>query len=168
MQENENKTVDFKAYEAQLPQFATIAEIYSDGAKAENILLNGSPVSGEFEFELNDVLSFEEPGRMQGEYYIGFLYSVNEAKPTDTLFTLKSGTEEYSAYLPIVWKDETGDERYSADRYGNEIANYQIPCTDTVFNPLLDKRDVNLDELSFTAANGKFEIRNDVHALHLF
>ena len=140
-------------------------EIYSDGAKAENILLNGSPVSGEFEFELNDVLSFEEPGRMQGEYYIGFLYSVNEAKPTDTLFTLKSGTEEYSAYLPIVWKDETGDERYSADRYGNEIANYQIPCTDTVFNPLLDKRDVNLDELSFTAANGKFEIRNDTQTV---
>ena len=141
------------------------SDIYNDGVKAENIRLNGSPVEGEFEFKLDDVLSFEEPEHMQGDYRIGFLYSVNEANPTDTLFTLNAGGESYSVYLPIVWMDETGEQRYSTDRYGNEIANYQIPCTDTIFNSLLDNRNINLDELSFSAGSGEFKMVNDTQTV---
>lgn len=137
------------------------SDIYSDGLDAENIRLNGLAVSNDFEFCLGDTLSFGLPQGLGEEYSIGFVYSVTDAKPIDTLLTLNFNEESFNVYIPVLWRDDVGEVRYPIDRYGNEMANKQVSCEDSFFSPLFDNRDINCSQLVLKSGEGDITITND-------
>lgn len=139
----------------------TNPESYSDGYKAEQIELNSQVVTGAFEFQEGDKLTIPVPASMTGTYKIGFLYHAEEAEPSDVLFQLGYGENSYTAFLPLAWKDQVnGEDRYPTDRYGNERANTQTVCTESVFAQLQDNADINMEEIELELSGGNIQVTN--------
>ena len=139
----------------------TNPKVYEDGYRAEKFQLNGETVEGAFEFKNGDNLSIKVPKDLEGDYKIGFLYHVDEAEPSDVLFQLGYKEDNFTSYLPLMWKDAVNkDQRYPTDRYGNERANTQIVHTESVFAPLQDNADINMDDIILSLSGDSIAITN--------
>ena len=139
----------------------TAEDVYRHGYLVTDILYNEQSVSGAFEFDNGDKLAITVPQELGGSRKIGLLYHVEEAEPSDVLFSLNYGEESYTTYLPLMWKDEVSDEgRYPTDRYGNERANTQVVHTESVFAPLQDNADINMDDIVLSLNGGTIVITN--------
>ena len=139
----------------------TAHSVYNSGECMESLRLNGQEITGTFPFEKDDVLVVEVPQTLTGSYKIGLRYLADEnAETSDVLFSLGYQDVTYTAYLPFIWKDETGEARYATDRYGNERANKQVIHTQSVFSPLQDNADINMEDIELSAAGGSIVITN--------
>lgn len=139
----------------------THSNVYRNGYHVTQMELNGEKLNGSFEFSDGDKLTLQVEQEFAGNCKIGFLYHVNEAEPSDVLFNLGYGEESYTAYLPLVWKDDTSDEeRYPTDRYGNERANTQIVHTESVYATLKDNADINMEDIVLELNGGSIVVTN--------
>ena len=139
----------------------TAEDVYNDGYLVTTVLHNGQPITGEVEFKDGDKLVIAVPQEVSGSHKLGLLYRVEEAEPSDVLFSLSYGEEYYTTYLPLMWKDDVSDEgRYPTDRYGNERANTQIVHTESVFAPLQDNADINMEDIVLELSGGTIVITN--------
>ena len=138
----------------------TVPSVYMDGWQAEEILRNGEQVGTPFVFAPGDEITVAMPRKEKGDYRIGILYHTEDEKPSDTLFYIRCGEQEYTAFLPLPWQDEAGEERYRTDRYGNEIANRQTVRPDTIFSPFLNQTDVNAAAVTIALDGGRLCIEN--------
>ena len=139
----------------------TDTDVYSDGYRVTQMELNGQAVTEAFAFVDGDQLSIQVPQEITGSRKIGLRYHVEEAEPSDVLFSLGYGEKNYTTYLPLMWKDEVSDEgRYPTDRYGNERANTQIVSTESVFAPLMDNADINMEDVGLELNGGTIVITN--------
>lgn len=139
----------------------TNSEIYNKGYRIDDMMLNEESVSGSFCFQKGDKLVISAPDHLTGRNKIGILYHIEEAEPTDLLFQVGYGDETYTAFLPMVWKDQINDtERYPQDRYGNERANAQVVHTESVFATFQDNTDINKKDIEFTFSGGKLVLTN--------
>ncbi len=140
--------------------------VYNDGYQARKLMLNGQETEGPFLFDKGDVLTVEVPRELTGSRRIGLLYHAPEtAETSDVLFTVGYGEETYTAYLPLVWQDEAGDDRYPTDRYGNERANIQAAHEGTVFSPLMDNADINMEDILLPVSGGSLVITNTTQSV---
>lgn len=136
-------------------------DVYNDGYRVTDVLHNGQPITGQVEFKDGDKLVIAVPQEVSGSHKLGLLYRVEEAEPSDVLFSLSYGEEYYTTYLPLMWKDDVSDEgRYPTDRYGNERANTQIVHTESVFAPLQDNADINMEDIVLELSGGTIVITN--------
>ncbi len=142
------------------PAMWTAPEVYSDGYTADNIMLDGESVSGEFAFEKNSVITVNLPESLSGKRKIGMLYRAENADTSDVLFALGYKDVTYTAYLPLIWQDDTGEQRYPTDRYGNERSNPQSVNGGTVFSPLSDNADINTENILLDISGGVLRIEN--------
>ena len=139
----------------------TATDVYNSGYRVTDVLHNGQPVTGEVEFKDGDKLVIAVPQEISGSHKLGLLYHVEEAEPSDVLFSLNYGEEYYTTYLPLMWKDDVSEEgRYPKDRYGNERANTQIVHTESVFAPLQDNADINMEDVCLDLSGGTIVITN--------
>lgn len=139
----------------------TAEDVYNDGYRVTDVLHNGQPITGEVEFKDGDKLVIAAPQEVSGSHKIGLLYHVEEAEPSDVLFSLSYGEEYYTTYLPLMWKDDVSEEgRYPTDRYGNERANTQIVHTESVFAPLQDNADINMEDVCLDLDGGTIVLTN--------
>lgn len=137
------------------------SEIYEDGYQVHQLELNSKAVTTPFEFQDGDKLTIQVPQELTGKYKIGLRYHVKEAEPSDVLFQVGYGEETYTAFLPLMWKDQQNEEqRYPTDRYGNERANTQIVHTESVFAPLQDNVDINMEDIQLELAGGVIVVTN--------
>ncbi len=144
------------------------SQVYEDGWMAEDILLNGQAAEGPFLFQPDDTVSFEVPAGLTGQYRIGMVVRGEEEKPADVLLSVSCGDISYTAFAPILWYDEVrGDSRYATDRYGNEIANTQLPYPQAAFQTLLENTDVDMNPISLEPAGKTIEIVNQSQALRV-
>ncbi len=136
--------------------------VYGDGYKVQNIKVNGQDAAGVFVFDKNDVLTVDIPSELTGNRKIGIRYHVDEtAETSDVLFRVGYGDASYTALLPILWQDaKTEGGRYPTDRFGNERANTQVPCTDSVFMTLMDNVDIDMDDIVLDVKGGTLSITN--------
>ncbi len=141
--------------------------LYNGGTKITEISLNGTPVEAGFHFKTGDIITFNAPVNAD-EYNIGFVYSAENVKPVETLFTLSVGEENYNVNLPQLWQDNVvSNGRYPKDRYGNEMANTQTGNGGKIFNPLYDNRDINLSELKLKLNGQEITIKNDTQDINI-
>lgn len=141
-------------------------QVYSDGYRVEQIALNGQRMTDSFEFGDGDQITIQVPQDLSGSRKIGFRYHVNEAEPSDILFNLSYGEESYTAFLPLMWKDDVSEEqRYPTDRYGNERANTQIVHTESVFASLQDNADINMEDIVLSLAGNTILITNTTQTI---
>ena len=139
----------------------TDEDVYNDGYRVTEVLHNGQPITGEVEFKDGDKLVIAIPQEVAGSHKLGLLYRVEEAEPSDVLFSLSYGEEYYTTFLPLMWKDDVSEEgRYPTDRYGNERANTQIVHTERVFAPLQDNADINMEDIVLELSGGTIVITN--------
>jgi len=139
----------------------TDESVYNQGYHVPQVELNGQALTGEFEFNDGDVLKIEIPHDVTGERKVGFSYHVDTAEPSDVLFTVGYGEYSYTAFLPLMWKDEVSEDgRYPTDRYGNERANTQVVCTESVFASLQDNADINMEDIVLSLKEGTLVITN--------
>ena len=138
----------------------TSSSVYEDGWCAPRVEHNGQEAVGPITFAKGDSLVMEVPDGIVGERKIGLLYHVETAETSDILFTLGYGEASYTAYLPLMWKDDVQGQRYPSDRYGNERANTQAVCTEQVFSPLQDNADVNMDDIVLSLSGGYIVLTN--------
>lgn len=137
------------------------SEVYEDGYQVQQLELNSKAVTTPFEFQDGDKLTIQVPQELTGKYKIGLRYHVGEAEPSDVLFQVGYGEETYTAFLPLMWKDQQNEEqRYPTDRYGNERANTQIVHTESVFAPLQDNVDINMEDIQLELAGGDIVVTN--------
>ena len=142
--------------------------VYNDGTKITEISLNGTSVEAGFQFKTGDTITFNAPVN-EDEYNIGFVYSAENVKPVETLFTLSVGEENYNVNLPQLWQDNVvSNGRYPKDRYGNEMANTQTGNGGKIFNPLYDNRDINLSELKLKLNGQQITIKNDTQDINIY
>lgn len=140
--------------------------VYSDGYQVPQVLVNGQPVKGTFTFEKNDVLTLEVPQDVTGSRKIGFCYHAPEtAETSDVLFSVGYKEATYTAYLPLIWQDEVNEQRYPTDRYGNERANTQVVNTATIFSPLQDNADINMEDIALEMSGGNIVITNTTQSV---
>ena len=140
----------------------TDSSVYEDGYKAESVMLNGETQVESFSFQKNDVLTIEVPQELKGIRKLGLRYHASEtAETADVLFNVGYGDNTYTAFLPLLWKDSVGEEgRYPTDRYGNERANTQVVCSESVFAPLQDNVDINMNDIAIELNGGAIVITN--------
>lgn len=139
----------------------TATEVYRDGYRVEQLSLNSKETAEAFEFGHGDQISIRVPQELSGDYKIGLLYHVNEAEPSDVLFQLSYQDTNCTVYLPLVWKDEVRDgQRYPTDRYGNERSNTQIVHTESMFAPLQDNADINMEDVVLALAGDTIKLTN--------
>ena len=145
----------------------TDASVYEEGYKAESIMLNGQGVAEAFVFGKDDSISIEVPQGIVGAYSIGFRYHADEeAETSDVLFTLGYGEDSYTAFLPLLWKDDVHEDgRYPTDRYGNERANTQVVCMESIFAPLQDNVDINMNDIVLELNGGTIVITNTTQSV---
>lgn len=157
-----NKERKETAYITELSGNNWITEsVYQEGYLVPTALLNGEEVTDTFEFGDEDSLTIPVPEEISGNRKIGLRYHVEEAEPSDVLFTLSYGEENYTAFLPLMWMDEVSEEqRYPTDRYGNERANTQVVYTESVFAPLQDNADINMEDIVLELQGGNIVITN--------
>lgn len=136
--------------------------VYNGGYQAANVQLNGQKTTGLFAFKKNDVVAIEVPQELAGSRKIGIRYHADEeAETSDVLFTVGYGDNTYTAFLALLWKDDvSADGRYPTDRYGNERANTQVVCTETVFAPLQNNVDSNMEDIVLELKGGTILITN--------
>ena len=135
------------------------SQSYEGGYQMNQLELNGQVVNNTIPFQNGDKLLIHVPVEINGVYKIGFRYHVDVAEPSDVLFQVNYKDESYTAFLPLVWKDQTGEEqRYPTDRYGNERANTQIVHTESVFSALQDNVDINMEDIELELAGGTIVI----------
>lgn len=143
----------------------TDQSVYQDGWRAQNVKLNDQIVTESFEFTKGDNLVVEIPQDLTGNRKIGLLYHVDAAEPSDVLFTVAYGEARYTAYLPLAWQDDVQEQRYPTDRYGNERANTQVVRTDSIFTPLQDNIDINMEDIELSLAGGNLVITNTTQSV---
>lgn len=137
------------------------SEVYEDGYQVQQLEVNSKAVTGPFEFQDGDKLTIRVPQELTGKYKIGLRYHVEEAEPSDVLFQVGYGEDTYTAFLPLMWKDKQNEEqRYPTDRYGNERANTQIVHTESVFAPLQDNVDIDMEDIQLELAGGVIVVTN--------
>lgn len=139
--------------------------VYQNGWRAQMVKHNGQAVDGSFVFAKGDNLTVEVPKELTGSHKIGISYHAETAEPSDVLFSVVYGEANYTAYLPLVWQDRVQGERYPTDRYGNERANTQVVCTESVFSPLQDNIDINMEDIVLSLSGGNLVITNTTQSV---
>lgn len=137
------RTNSFETASAFSANYWNSDDIYSDGIRIDNLLLNGTQVSGAFDFQKSDVLTVVLPSVISANYHIGFKYHSENARTVDTVFELTYNGQKISSLAELIWRDADG--AYRTDRYGNEIAKEQVNANYSFFAPLRDNRSVNSD-----------------------
>lgn len=139
-----------------------LTDVSNENWTSKKLYSGGCLVKNEsFEFNRNDCVVISVPEQLKGEHQVGLRYHVTEeAETSDLLFQLGYGEHTYTTYLPILWQDAIGEQRYSTDRFGNEMANTQIAATGSVFAPLQDNTDINMTELVLDLQGGNIVLTN--------
>ena len=119
----------------------------------ESVYVNEKPVehNDKILIKYGDILSFALPEIEFSKYCIALKYKAEFSNKIDVTFEVTNNTDEYTAFLPKIWKDD--GENFKIDKYGNEIPLEQIGLDDYVIDFVSDTRDPNQDSILFNRYN---------------
>ena len=150
------------------PEFWTVLDKDSiiDHITTENMTVNEKVNNAdELILSAGDELKIPINNIKEDAYFLFLEYKALDAKTMDCYLTIDTGSKEYKASIPVIWKDKEGE--YPLDQYGNELPKEQVNIDSYVINAVENASSINKSNLEITLDPSvkKISLKTDVQGL---